>query len=146
MGRGSGGGGRSGSGGGSTGLLANATGGVNRTIAGKRVNTAEAVNAAIASANKQTLDLDTARTRLASLGNRNAPDAVVRDYARQSAVLQQLQRITGANTTGQLGKWDFASAQTIHNAFNSYLGRRIQGQRSRYTAEGERRAYQRALR
>jgi hypothetical protein len=57
---------------------------------------------------------------------------LVESYAYQVAVLAALQSLTGANTPGQISRWDFSSAQSIHDAFNSYLNRRVQGQRSRW--------------
>ncbi len=124
-------GGGSGRAGGGGGLAANATGGTVRTIAGKRYNTAEVVNRAISEGRD---DLPAARAALTRLGHTNPPDAMVRDYARQARVLGNIERITGSAASGQIGKWNFSNAQTIMNSFDSYLNRRIQGQRSRWTA------------
>ena len=113
-------------------LEANAVNGVNRQVANRKVNTATVVNEAITLANAQALDLDGARAALQRLGH-SAPTAEqVETYAYQMAVLTALQALTGANTTGQIGRWDFRSAQSVHDAFNSYLNRRVQGQRSRW--------------
>lgn len=111
---------------------ANAINGVSRQVAKRQINTAAVVNEAIARANGQTLDLDGARVALQRLGHSDpAPERVER-YAYEVAVLAMLQSLTRANTTGQIGKWDFTSAQSVHDAFNSYLSRRVQGQRSRW--------------
>lgn len=123
-----GGSGRSGGGGG--GLAANATGGTVRTIAKQKFNTADVVNHAIRQGRD---DLPAARAALTRMGHSNPSDAMVRDYARQTRVLGNISRITGSNALGQLGKWDFSSANSILRSFDSYLNRRIQGQRSRWT-------------
>lgn len=113
-------------------LEANAVNGVNRQVANRQINTAAVVNEAISRANGQALDLDGARVALQRLGH-SAPSAEqVETYAYQVAVLTALQTLTGANATAQIGKWDFRSAQSVHDAFNSYLSRRVQGQRSRW--------------
>ena len=111
---------------------ASAINGMNRQVANRRINTAAVVNEAIARANGQALDLDGARAALQRLGH-SAPTAEhIERYAYEVAVLAALEALTGANTTGQIGRWDFASAQTLHDAFNRYLNRRVQGQRSRW--------------
>ena len=113
-------------------LEANAVNGVSRQVAHRQINTAAVVNEAITRANGQALDLDGARAALQRLGH-SAPTAEqVETYAYQVAVLAALQSLTGANTSGQIGRWDFRSAQSVHDAFNSYLNRRVQGQRSRW--------------
>jgi hypothetical protein len=113
-------------------LEANAVNGVNRQVANRQINTAAVVNEAITRVNAQALDLDGARAALQRLGH-SAPTAEqVETYAYQMAVLTALAALTGANTTAQIGKWNFASAQSVHDAFNSYLNRRVQGQRSRW--------------
>jgi hypothetical protein len=114
-------------------LEANAINGTSRQVANRQINTATVVNEAITRANGQALDLDAARAALARLGNNNPAEATVESYAYQVAVLTALEALTGASTSGQIGKWDFRSAQTLHDAFNAYLGRRVQGQRSRWT-------------
>jgi len=123
-----GGSGRSGGGGG--GLAANATGGSTRTISKQKFNTADVVNQAIRTGRN---DLPAARAALTRMGHSNPSDALVRDYATQTRVLGNISRITGSNALGQLGKWDFSSANSILRSFDSYLNRRIQGQRSRWT-------------
>jgi hypothetical protein len=107
--------------------------GKNRTVAGNKINTAETVHTAIETVNAQTLDLDAARNSLARLGNANADAATVERYARESAILSELQKLTGANVTGQIGKWNMASEATTLAAFDSYLNRRIAGQHARWT-------------
>jgi primosomal protein N'' len=114
-------------------LEANAVNGTSRQVANRQINTATVVNEAIAQANGQALDLDGAREALRKLGQSNPAADVVESYAYQVAVLAALETLTGASTTQQIGKWDFRSAQSIHDAFNSYLSRRVQGQRSRWT-------------
>jgi hypothetical protein len=113
-------------------LEANAVNGVNRQVANRKINTAAVVNEAITRANGQALDLDGARAALQRLGHSDPASEMVESYAYQVAVLAALQSLTGASTGGQIGKWNFTSAQSVHDAFNSYLNRRVQGQRSRW--------------
>lgn len=103
-----------------------------RTIRGEQYNISELVDGAIAAADSKTLDTNAARKSLALLGNRNPSDAVVNQYARESAILAELQRETGAAFSGQVGKIGFANRDKAIAQVNSYLNRRIQGQRSRW--------------
>lgn len=131
------GGGGTGRGGG--GVAADATGGTTRTIRGQRRNTADLVNQAISEGRD---DLPAARVALARLGNTSPSDAVVRDYARQARVIGNIQRATGIGTEaaiGQIGRWNFSSAQTILRDFEAYLNRRVQGQRARWGVRTARR-------
>lgn len=103
-----------------------------RTIRGEQYNISELVDGAIAAADSRTLDTNAARESLARLGNRNPSDAQVSQYARESAILAELQRETGAAFNGQIGKIGFANRDKAIAQVNSYLNRRIQGQRSRW--------------
>lgn len=103
-----------------------------RTIRGEQYNISELVDGAIAAADSRTLDTDKARQSLAFLGNRNPSDAQVNQYARESAILAELQRTTGAAFNGQIGKISFASRDTAVSQVNAYLNRRNAGQRSRW--------------
>ena len=103
-----------------------------RTIRGEQYNISELVDGAITAADSRTLDTTAARESLARLGNRNPSDAVVNQYARESAILADLQRETGAAFNGQIGKIGFANRDNAIAQVNSYLNRRIQGQRSRW--------------
>ena len=114
-------------------LEANAINGTSRQVANRQINTATVVNEALTMVNGQALALDAARAALARLGNATPAEALVESYAYQVAVLAALEALTGAATSAQVGKWDFRSAQTLHDAFNSYLSRRVQGQRARWT-------------
>ena len=113
-------------------LEANAVNGVSRQVANRQINTAAVVNEAITRANGRVPDLDGARRMLRALGHSDPASEAVESYAYQLAVLAALQSLTGASTGGQIGKWNFTSAQSVHDAFNSYLSRRVQGQRSRW--------------
>ena len=113
-------------------MEANATNGSKRQVNKRQVDTAELVNQAIEMVNESGIDLDAARDSLRMIGHTAPADALVENYATQKAVLAAIETLTGANATGQIGKWDFSNAQTIHDSFNSYLGRRVQGQRSRW--------------
>jgi hypothetical protein len=122
--------GRGGAGGGG-GLAADATGGTMRQIAGKRMNTADVVNQAISTGKN---DLPAAREALRKLGHANPSESVVQNYATQARVLGNIERITGARTTGQIGKWDFSSAKGVLSSMEKYLWRRKHGQGQRWTA------------
>ena len=103
-----------------------------RTIQGEKYNVAELVDNAIAAAAGRTLDTDAARRSLALLGNRNPSDALVNQYAQESAILAELQRETGAEFSGQVGKIGFANRDKAIAQVNSYLDSRNAGQRSRW--------------
>lgn len=103
-----------------------------RTIRGEQYNISELIDGAIAAADSRTLDTDKARQSLAFLGNRNPSDAQVNQYARESAILAELQRTTGAAFSGQIGKISFASRDAAVSQVNAYLNRRNAGQRSRW--------------
>ena len=113
-------------------MEANATNGSKRQVRNQQIDTAEIINQAIETVNESGIDLDAARDSLEMMGHTAPADAMVETYATQTAVLSAIETLTGANATGQIGKWDFSNAQTIHDSFNSYLGRRVQGQRSRW--------------
>lgn len=103
-----------------------------RTIQGQRYDVAALVDSAIAAADTKTLDTEAARESLARLGNRNPADAVVQQYARESAILSELANSTGANFANQIGKISFANRDKAISQVNAYLDRRIAGQRSRW--------------
>jgi len=137
MAKGGGGSGRGGGGGGGgggeagIGITPNATGGRTRQIRGKDVNTAAAVNEAIRRGGQ--MDFAGAESALRTLGNQNPSAAMINDYARQKLILGNLEKVSGASTSGQIGKWNFSNAQTITQSFDSYLNRRVAGQRAEWT-------------
>lgn len=104
-----------------------------RQIQGQQYNVAELVDGALTQIDGSTLDLDAARAALARLGHRNPTDAIVTKYARESAILNILARQTGAAFDNQIGKIDFSSRERAIDGVNSYLWRRVHGQRSRWT-------------
>lgn len=104
-----------------------------RTIRSEQYNISDLVDGAIAAAEGRTLDTDAARRSLALLGNRNPSDALVNQYARESAILAELQRETGAAFSGQIGKISFASRERAVEQVNSYLNRRNSAQRANWT-------------
>jgi hypothetical protein len=113
-------------------LEANAVNGVNRQVANRKVNTAAVVNEAITRGQRPGARPGRCPRRAAAARPQRPSAEQVETYAYQVAVLAALQSLTGANTSGQIGRWDFRSAQSVHDAFNSYLNRRVQGQRSRW--------------
>ena len=114
-------------------MIANATNGKVRQIAGQKVNTADVVNAAIEYANvAENLDTEGAVKALQALGHTSPAEHIVETYAFQMAILAHLEQATRAACTRQIGKWKMDSAQAILSGFDHYLNRRIQGQRSRW--------------
>jgi hypothetical protein len=103
-----------------------------RTIRGEQYNIETLVDSAIAAADSRTLDTEKARSSLAFLGNRNPSDAQVNQYARESAILAELQSQTGAAFNGQIGKIGFANREKAIAQVNAYLDRRNAGHRSRW--------------
>lgn len=103
-----------------------------RTIRGEQYNISELVDGAIAAVDGRTLDTDAARKSLALLGNSKPSDALVSQYARESAILAELQSQTGAAFSGQIGKIGFTNRDKAISQVNSYLNRRNSAQRSRW--------------
>lgn len=66
------------------------------------------------------------------MGHAAPSDELINRYARDAAVLAQLQRATGAAFAGQIGKIGFDNTDSAIRQVNAYLNRRIQGQRSRW--------------
>jgi len=120
-------------------ITPNATNGTRRQVNNSQINTAEIVNAAIATVNESNLDLVEAERYLRHLGHAAPAAELVEQVAYQSAVLAEIERLTGANVSGQTGKWNFSSAATVLASFESYLNRRIDGQHARHTARYGRR-------
>lgn len=113
---------------------ADAVNGQEREIYGRRYNTATIVNQALERAAASELDLVAATESLARMGNRQPAVELVERYARETAILAAIAAITGNPAiTRQIGKWNMATAESIHGALNGYLGRRIAGQRSRWS-------------
>ncbi len=104
----------------------------NRTIKGQKHNVPQIVDAAIAASDRQPLDTEAARQSLLRMGHRSPDKVLVTRYARETAILAALERTTGANFTGQIGKISFASRERTLADVESYLNRRIHGQRVRY--------------
>lgn len=110
--------------------------GKNRTVAGNKINTAAVVRQALETVNSQTLDTAKARELLTArmlMGYPAPTEEQIERYAHEKAVLSELQKLTGANVTGQIGKWDMSSEESILAAFDSYLNRRIAGQHARWS-------------
>lgn len=104
-----------------------------RTIRGEQYNIGDLVDGAIATIDGRTLDTSAAREALARLGHRNPADALVNQYARESAILAELQRTTGAAFSGQIGKISFANRERAIEQVNNYLSRRNSAQRAGWT-------------
>jgi hypothetical protein len=126
-------------GGGIGGLVPDATGGEEHTIAGKKYNTADVVNKAISRGG--TPDLEKASQLLQGmtlLGYAAPTPESIQRYATEKVILDNIGYITGSNTSNQIGKWDMSDATSITKSFNKYLGRRTAGIHQRWTA-GKRR-------
>lgn len=105
-----------------------------RTIRGEQYNIGDLVDGAIATVDGRTLDTDAARRSLAFLGNRNPSDALVNQYARESAILAELARTTGAGGfNGQIGKISFDNRDRAIEQVNNYLSRRNSAHKARWT-------------
>lgn len=109
-----------------------ATNGTTRTINKVNFNTAELVNTAIEQVSAAALDLEAAKKSLAFLGNVNPTDDQVLRYATEFAILKVMDRMTGANFQGQIGKWNMTTAESINCEVNSYLNRRNSARKSRW--------------
>lgn len=105
-----------------------------RQINGTKFNIPEIVDSAIATADSMQLDTERASRALAYLGHRNPDAQTVLRYARESAILNVLARMTGANFNNQIGKIDFSSRESTIAGVDSYLNRRIQGQHANWSA------------
>ena len=100
-----------------------------RTIRGEKYSIEQLVSEAVATAQPDTA---AATARLAALGHTNPDAQLVNRYARDAAVLAELQRATGAAFSGQIGKIGFDDMESAVRQVNSYLNRRNQAQRSRW--------------
>ena len=129
----------------STNLIANATNGNNRVVNGKKINTAEIVNQAIERANASELDLEAAEMTLKSKGwtaptqaaidmgfATETAEETIKNFAIQTAVLNEIEKLSGASASQQIGKWNFTNAQTIHDSFDAYLWKRVHGHRQNF--------------
>lgn len=103
-----------------------------RTIRGEQYNIEALVDSAIAAINGRALNTDAARQSLIRQGHTNPADALVNRYARETAILDALQRQTGAAFSNQIGKIGFEDRDKAVEQVNRYLNRRNQGQRSRW--------------
>jgi len=103
-----------------------------RQVRNVRIDTVAVVNAAIETVSGQTLDLAAAEDKLRSYGHTNPEQTLIERLAYELAVLAELQKLTGASCTSQVGKWDFTSTETIYASLDSYLNRRVAGMRSRW--------------
>lgn len=105
-----------------------------RTIRGESYNIPEIVNAAIAFVDNTKLDTEKSRQTLQMLGYADPDPATIEKYARESAILNKLQRETGANFSNQIGKIDFSSTENAIAGVDSYLNRRNAGHRAAWSA------------
>jgi hypothetical protein len=105
-----------------------------RQVRNVQIDTVAVVRQALDAVAGQTLDLAAAEAKLRGYGHKNPQQAQIEQLAYQVAVLAELQKLTGANCSAQVGKWNFSNEQTIHAAFNSYLNRRVAGQRARWNS------------
>jgi hypothetical protein len=100
-----------------------------RTIRGEKYDVAQLVNDAMAAAQPDT---EAASAALQRMGHANPDAKLVERYARDAAVLAELQRTTGAAFDRQIGKISFDNVSTAVQQVNSYLNRRIAGRRSQW--------------
>lgn len=100
-----------------------------RTIRGEKYDVAQLVNDAIATAQPDTV---AATAALQRMGHASPAPELVNRYARDYAILAELQRATGAAFSGQMGKIGFDNVGTAIQQVNAYLNRRNAGNRSRW--------------
>lgn len=111
-----------------------------RTVNGQRFSIPELVDSALAAADARMAsaywggEIERAQQSLRYMGHSSPDEALVTRYARETVILTALQKVTGANFSGQIGKIGFSSREQAIADVESYLNRRNQGQRSRWTA------------
>jgi len=92
-----------------------------RIIRGEKYDVAQLVNDAIATAQPDTTSATAALQRM---GHTTPSEALVSRYARDCAVLAELQSMTGAAFSGQIGKIGFDNLDSAIKQVNAYLNRR----------------------
>lgn len=100
-----------------------------RIIRGEKYDVAQLVSEALGAAQPDTA---AAAAALQRMGHAAPSDELVSRYAHDVAVLAQLQRLTGAAFSGQIGKISFADNAKAVEQVNSYLNRRNAGYRSQW--------------
>lgn len=100
-----------------------------RTIRGEKYDVAQLVRDAMVAAQPDTAAATAALQRMGHAAP--APELVSR-YARDYAILAELQRATGAAFSGQIGKIGFDNVDAAIQQVNAYLNRRNAGHRSRW--------------
>lgn len=100
-----------------------------RMIRGEKYDVAQLVSEALAAAQPDTA---AATAALQRMGHAAPSDELVSRYAHDVAVLAQLQSMTGAAFSGQIGKIGFDNLDSANRQVNAYLNRRNQGHRSRW--------------
>ena len=104
-----------------------------RIIRGEKYDVAQLVNDAMATARPDTT---AAQAALRRMGHTNPAPELVGRYARDAAILAELQRTTGAAFNGQIGKIGFDNVDTAIRQVNAYLNRRNAGHRSEWGKRG----------
>ena len=100
-----------------------------RVIRGEKYDVAQLVADAMAAAQPDTA---AATVALQRMGHANPSTELVNRYARDAAVLAQLQNTTGAAFASQIGKISFDNTNKAVEQVNAYLNRRNQAHRSRW--------------
>ena len=100
-----------------------------RVIRGEKYDVAQLVADAMTDAQP---DATAAAAALQRMGHTNPSAELVNRYARDAAVLAQLQDTTGAAFAGQIGKISFDNTNKAIEQVNAYLNRRNQAHRSRW--------------
>jgi len=100
-----------------------------RMIRGEKYDVAQLVNDAVAAAQPDTA---AATAALQRMGHADPAPELVSRYARDAAILAELQRTTGAAFAGQIGKIGFDNLDNAISQVNAYLNRRNAGHRSRW--------------
>lgn len=104
-----------------------------RQIRGHQYDVAQLVDDALAYVDTINLNTERARELLILIGHKNPADELVTKYARESAMLDKLTKMTGAHFSGQIGKIDFSTREVAIDGVDAYLWRRVHGQRANWS-------------
>jgi len=127
-------------------IIPNAENGKSRVVNGKKISTAEIVNQAITIVNETGLNLSEAEETLKATGWTAPTQAMIdmgfadetgeetiKNFAIQTAILNEIEALSGSSASNQVGKWDFTNAQTILEGFEAYLWKRVHGHRQSFS-------------
>lgn len=100
-----------------------------RTIRGEKYSVEQLVGEAMVAAQPDTA---AATAALQRMGHATPAPELVSRYARDAAILTELERTTGAAFARQIGKISFDNQEKAVQQVNAYLNRRNAGHRSQW--------------